>query len=200
MMNDEAKKMLESGIPPNWFPPKERIDFQGKRRDLLRSMQPDDLRSEIEEIIKMHRDHFADPNYLKYEYRAAIINGIPDTVGHACAILARYLHAAALGQGKGLAVLIGTEAAAKIQATEKRNEILDGGRQKGVEQRQKTAKENKTNLLKAISDLFDTPEKPGWNWTNNKISAFLKDKFQQYTEGTILQTVKREAARWRKTR
>ena len=75
--------------------------------------------------------------------------------------------------------------------------ILAKGRSQGVEARKKIAKENKDKLLTAISGLFDAPEKPGWNWTNNEITAFLKYKVP-YAESTILQTVKREAARYRK--
>lgn len=106
---DDAEKMLESGIPPNWFPLDKQIDFRGKRRDLLNSMTLDDLRATAEEIIELHRDHFGDPNYWKHEYRPASINGTPDTVGHACAILARYVYAATLGEEKGLALLLGDE-------------------------------------------------------------------------------------------
>lgn len=113
MMNDIAR-MLESGNPPKWFPPDKKIDFRGKRRDLLRSMTPDDLRSEIERIIGMHREHFADPNYLKHEYRPASINGIPDTVGHDLAILARYLYAAALGGENGLPLVLGNAYASRV--------------------------------------------------------------------------------------
>lgn len=200
MDNDAANKVLESGIPPNWFPPDKKIDFRGKLRDLLKSMTLDDLREDAEGIIGMHREHFADPNYLRHGYRAEIINGIPDTVGHDLAILARYLYATALGPGKGLEVLIGTEAAAKVQATERRDEILAEGRKKGVKERQKNAEDNKANLLKAISALFDNPEKPGWNWTNNEITEFLAKSSTAYKKNTIRQTVKREAARYRKAR
>lgn len=108
-MMDEAEKMLGNGNPPSWFPPDKQIDFRGKRRDLLNSMPLDDLHWTVEEIIEMHREHFADLNYWKHEYRPAIINGIPDTVGHACAILARYLYAASLGEEDGLPLVIGNE-------------------------------------------------------------------------------------------
>lgn len=78
--------------------------------------------------------------------------------------------------------------------------ILAKGRSQGVEARKKIAKENKDKLLTAISGLFDTPEKPGWNWTNDAITEFLKNRVPQYAESTILQTVKSEAARYRKAK
>ena len=61
-MDDNSEKALVTGDPPNWFPPDKQIDFRGKRRDLLKSMTLDDLRATVEEIIEMHRDHFADLN------------------------------------------------------------------------------------------------------------------------------------------
>lgn len=108
-MMDDAERLLESGIPPDWFPPDKKIDFRGKRRDLLNCMALDDLRATTEEITAMHREHFADLNYWKHEYRPATINGVADTVGHACAILARYLYAASLGEEDGLPLVIGND-------------------------------------------------------------------------------------------
>jgi hypothetical protein len=119
--------MLKSGQLPPWFPPDKQIDFRGKRRDLLNSMTLDDLRATVEEIIEMHRDHFVDLNYWKHEYRAATINGIPDTVGHACAILARYLYAAWLGEDDGLPLLLGTEHAKQSI----HGKVMEKGRKKG---------------------------------------------------------------------
>lgn len=127
MMNDIAR-LLESGNPPDWFPPGQQIDFKGKRRDLLNCMPLDDLLWTVENIIKMHREHFADPNYLEHEYRPAQVkgnfdtsgqlacatlpnllnqaNGNYDIIGHACAILARYLYAASLGEKEGLPLVL----------------------------------------------------------------------------------------------
>lgn len=85
----------------------------------------------------------------------------------------------------------------KISAYEQQKEILAGGRRDGVAARQKTAKENREKLEKAIADLFDKPGKPGWRLTNEQIVEFLAPHFS-YKRSTILQIVKREAAKHRK--
>ena len=105
MMNDIAG-ILESGIPPDWFPSDKQRDFKGKRRDLLSIMPMDDLLFDVEQIIEMHCEHFADPNYGIHEYRPAQANGNCDLIGHACAILARYLYAASLGEKEGLPLVL----------------------------------------------------------------------------------------------
>ncbi len=114
-MDDDAKMMLETGAPPNWFPPDKQIDFRGKRRDLLNHMLLDELIPAVEEVIATHGKNFANLNYWKHEYRPATINGIPDTVGHDCAILARYVHAATLGEEKGLPLLLGDQNARRVK-------------------------------------------------------------------------------------
>lgn len=103
------------------------------------------------------------------------------------------------------------EHAARVEAEEaamrlikgwrqKKNALADG-RVKGVEARKKVATQNRTNLENAIAALFDKPEKPGWAWTNPQIVKFLEEKFTGvYTPGTVAQTVKREAAKFRKDR
>ena len=105
MMNDIAS-ILEIGIPPDWFPSDKRIDFKGKRRDLLSIMPMDDLLFDVEQIIEMHSGNFAHPNYGIHEYNTAHANGDFDLIGHACAILARYLYAASLGEKEGLPLVL----------------------------------------------------------------------------------------------
>ncbi len=113
---DDIQQMLESGNPPPWFPPEHKRDFRGKRRDLLLTgITLDALREAVDEIIELHRDHFADPNYGAHEYRPPIINGITDVTGHACAILARYLYAATLDEDNGLPLLIGNDHALRVK-------------------------------------------------------------------------------------
>jgi len=87
-----------------------------------------------------------------------------------------------------------------IKAFKERGRILAKGRAKGVIARQEAAKDKQAKLIKAIADMFDKDEKPGWNWTNPEIAKFLKDKNLGYEYKSILQTVKREAARYRKAR
>lgn len=164
MMNTAAEKALENGDPPNWFPPDKQIDFRGKRRDLLNSMTLDDLRATVEEIIEMHQDHFADLNYWKHEYKPATINGIPDTVGHACAILARYLYAAALGEENGLSLVLGEEHAWLTihgkQMRQGRKEGTIGPVRKFI--RKTLAKKPKATNEELWAAIKDKPPK---NWT-----------------------------------
>jgi hypothetical protein len=108
------EQMLDSGNPPDWFPLEKRRDFRGKRVDMLIVMTLDELREAVKSVIEMHRDHFANPNYGVHEYRPAIINGTPDQTGQACAILARYLYAAWLGENDGLPVLMDQETADRV--------------------------------------------------------------------------------------
>ena len=107
-MKDDIAHALE-GNPPEWFPSDKQIDFRSKRRDMSTKMTLDDLCHDIQGIIEMHGEHFADANYWKHEYAEATINGIPDTVGHDLAILARYVYAAILDKKKGLPLLLGDE-------------------------------------------------------------------------------------------
>lgn len=161
MMNNDAERMLESGIPPDWFPLDKKIDFQGKRRDLLNSKTLDDLREDVKAIIKMRREHFADPNYLKFEYRPGIINGLPDTVGHDLAILARYLYAAALGEEEGLPLLIGNDYA---KAATKGKKFNHPGRGHGPI-RKWIAHQLKKNQKMKNAELWDTfKETPLQGW------------------------------------
>lgn len=88
----------------------------------------------------------------------------------------------------------------KIKAFKVREAILAEGRRKGVEHRKKTAAEKRAVLTKAIEDLFDTPAKPGWAWSNSEIAQFLLEGGHKYKKSTILQAVKREKAKSRRTR
>lgn len=121
-MADDAKRMLETGTPPKWFPPDKRLDFRVKQLDLLIHMGLADLIATVEEIIEMRREHFAEDGYLRHECRPATINGVPDAVTHACAILARYVHAAALGEDKGLPLLLGQDHAERVLKGDKYSE------------------------------------------------------------------------------
>jgi hypothetical protein len=86
-----------------------------------------------------------------------------------------------------------------FKIAKQQNANLATGRPKGVKARQDTAKHNQQNLKKAIDDLFDSPEKRGWRMSNEEITSFLCRLFDDtYQRGTILQSVKREAARHRK--
>ena len=81
----------------------------------------------------------------------------------------------------------------------KQEQTLASGRLAGGKTRQETAKEKQATLTKAIADLFDKPEKPGWGWTNPEIGKFLKGTVG-YADGTIMQAVKLDAAKFRKAR
>lgn len=87
----------------------------------------------------------------------------------------------------------------KIRAHDQQQAALANGRKKGVEKRKEVAAEKQRALTKAISDLFDVPDKPGWGWGNQEIVSFLKRNFN-YTDGTILAKVKKEVAKYRKAR
>lgn len=88
----------------------------------------------------------------------------------------------------------------KIKAFKDRNVNLAKGRKDGVKKRQETAAEKQDRLNKAIEALFDTPEKPGWGWTNPEIVEFLMKSKYGYAESGILQAVKIEAAKHRKAK
>ncbi len=77
---------------------------------------------------------------------------------------------------------------------------LDKGRAKGVLARQKKAEKKKSDLINAIKALFDKPEKPGWGWTNDEIVVFLMRSDYSYAASSVLSVVKREAAKYSKTR
>ena len=206
MMDDEhdaIRQIVDTGNLPPWVPTQSAEEFDQLRRALLRrhGMTEESLTEAVTEVIEVHRKDFSADDYLKHERRGLTINAVgnPDYAGRDVAIVARIVQAAMLDEAEGLPLLIGTEAAAMIQATERRNKILAEGRLEGVKKRQETAEEQQTRLVKAIADLFDKPDKPGWTWTNDRIAAFLVPTFN-YTSGTILQTVKREAAKHRKAR
>lgn len=80
------------------------------------------------------------------------------------------------------------------------HENLTLGRPKGVKARQKIAKEKQTNLIEAIKGLFDKPDKPGWGWKNQDIVKFLSNGSYGYADSTLMVTVKKEAAKYRKER
>lgn len=101
---------------------------------------------------------------------------------------------AARRQGQSSAILANLD---KLEAHMKQQDNLAAGRIAGVKSRQKSGAEKQGQLIRAIGELFDKPEKPGWRWTNDEIVAFLRGSFH-YAEATILKTVKREAAKCRK--
>ena len=74
------------------------------------------------------------------------------------------------------------------------------GSPEGVKARQVNAKQNHANLDKAINDLFDSAEKPGWNWTNERITDYVSPLQNVYKSSTILKRVKTLAAGHRKAR
>lgn len=88
----------------------------------------------------------------------------------------------------------------KIEAYKAREVNLAIGRKDGVKKRQKTADEKQALLIKAIAALFDNDNKPGWVWSNPDIVNFLKKGNYGYADSVILQTVKQEAAKYRKSR
>jgi hypothetical protein len=88
----------------------------------------------------------------------------------------------------------------KIVAAEKQQINLARGRIKGVEKRREKSAKNQEQLIKAIDDLFDGPEKPGWIWGNKEITTFLIKRVPDYKESTILSAVKSRAAMHRKAR
>ncbi len=92
------------------------------------------------------------------------------------------------------------EVSAAIEKVRQQKKNLAAGRMEGVRARQKKASKNQCDLNSAIAALFDTPEKPGWSWTNPEIVRFLKTRKFNYADGSILAAVKREAARYRKAR
>jgi len=57
-------------------------------------------------------------------------------------------------------------------------------------------KNKKLSVLdKAINDLFDSPDKKGWIWTNEEITTFLMQRGDYgYKESTVLARVKKLAA------
>jgi hypothetical protein len=85
------------------------------------------------------------------------------------------------------------------RASKQQDEALAKGRKEAVKKKQEIAAEKQVRLIKAIADLFDKPEKPGWGWSNPDIVEFLKPKFG-YAASSIMQVVKREAAKFRKAR
>ncbi len=86
----------------------------------------------------------------------------------------------------------------KVKAFKIRDRNLAKGRLDGVKTRKKTAKDKQSRLTKAIGDLFDKPDKPGWGWTNPEIVKFLKKGNYGYADSSIFTVVKREAAKHRR--
>ena len=75
------------------------------------------------------------------------------------------------------------------------------GRQLGVKARKESAQKRREQVDKAIDDLFDKPDKPGWRWTIDEITDFLSKRFAReykYKRSTIKQFVKLGVARHRK--
>lgn len=92
------------------------------------------------------------------------------------------------------------EVSAAIKKVREQQENLAAGRKKGVLARQEKASKNQSDLNSAIAALFDTPEKPGWIWSNPQIVRYLKKHNFEYADSTILAAVKREKAMYRKAR
>lgn len=90
-------------------------------------------------------------------------------------------------------------AADAFMAFEERSINLGEGRLKGVESRKASAAKRRNTVEKAIDDLFDAPHKPGWRMTNDDITDFLVKRLPFYTSNSMLQHVKRIAAKWRAT-
>lgn len=72
------------------------------------------------------------------------------------------------------------------------------GPKQAAKDRKKKGDRKLADLTKAIGDLFDKPEKPGWGWGNQEIVDFLKKGNYGYAESTLLRHVKREVAICRK--
>jgi len=81
---------------------------------------------------------------------------------------------------------------------EKQTSALARGRAKAVDKRKAMAAERKDRLTRAIADLFDKPEKPGWIWSNPEIVTFLKTKGGFGRFYAVEAAVKKEAAKHRK--
>jgi hypothetical protein len=84
-----------------------------------------------------------------------------------------------------------------LDADHQQKEVLAQGRLAGVAARQTNAQHKKEALLKAIADLFDKPDKPGWRWTNKQITDYLKPRFP-YARSTTMRLVNLEVAKLRK--
>lgn len=85
----------------------------------------------------------------------------------------------------------------KFVAHEKQQKALENGRRKAVERRSMKAAKNQSDLRRAIDDLFDEPKKPGWRWSNDRITNYLQPMFA-YKRSTILTAVRKRAAYHRK--
>lgn len=88
----------------------------------------------------------------------------------------------------------------KTKAFKVRDANLAEGRKGAVKIRQEKATKKQELLINSIAALFDKPEKPGWGWSNPEIVQFLMKSNYGYADSVILQTVKREAAKYRKVR
>ena len=70
-----------------------------------------------------------------------------------------------------------------------------------AEKRTEKAAPKRATLDKAINDLFDTPEKPGWGMTNVQITAYLmKQGGYGYEKNTVQGRVNTLAAEHREKR
>ena len=56
---------------------------------------------------------------------------------------------------------------------QQQEQILKSGRSRGTLARQAAAKGKREALVRAIAELFDKPDKPGWRWTNEQITDYL---------------------------
>jgi hypothetical protein len=46
-----------------------------------------------------------------------------------------------------------------------------------------------------LNELYNAPEKPGWIWSDEKIIAFIAERFPDYKPGVIRQYIKRIKAK-----
>ena len=178
-MDDDAENMraLAGGIPPDWFPPVIREDALLRRRNLLRNgMTMDALREAAEEVIKVHRDNFAHPDYVIHEHRGTLIrDGKPDATDRDIRIFARYLYAAELGEKNGLAVVLGNEHAGLAihgkQMRLGRKEGTVGPVRKFI--RKALAKKPKATNEELWAAIKANPPK-GWTPMENKLGCYIE--------------------------
>lgn len=102
--------------------------------------------------------------------------------------------------GVKIAELMLAHSADAFDAHGAQRQALAKGRPLATESRKATAAKNREALMKSIAGLFDSPEKPGWVWSNSHIANFLESRFPCYAKSTILKVVKTEAAKHRGSR
>ncbi|MBI5922030.1 MAG: hypothetical protein HY847_10355 [Betaproteobacteria bacterium] len=88
-----------------------------------------------------------------------------------------------------------------IEAARKLKENLAKGPRKAAENRTSEANDRNKLLERAINELFDKPDKPGWVWTNTEITSYLCCQSTiKSGKSAIAARVKTKAAEFRKRR